>query len=123
MIPDLSNYEAWVPVIFGNTHNKPHCECDQGEEVDTLAMPWVNTWVAYLLAVWWATATVENDKIAAGESDPREYNEVVTSKDTKAIDAFSSHIIHVRMGTVFTGKGINVMTQALWAGDGSLPRA
>ena len=41
---------------------------------------------------------MENDKIAAGESDPSEYDEVVTTKDTKTIDAFSSHVIHERTG-------------------------
>ena len=65
---------------------------------------------------------MENDTVAAGESDPREYNEVVTIKDTKTIDALSSCIIHVRMGTAYTGKGINVMTQVLHAEDGSLPQ-
>ena len=38
------------------------------------------------------------------------------------IDAFSSHVIHARMGTAHTGEGIKVMTQALHAGDGSLPQ-
>ena len=33
-------------------------------------MPWVNAQVAYLLAVQQATATLEDDNIAAGESDP-----------------------------------------------------
>ena len=91
-------------------------------EIDTLATPWVNAWVAYLLAVQWATATVEDDKFAAGESDPSEYDEVVTTKDTETIDAFSSHIIHAMMGRAYTGVGLNVMTQALCAEDGSLPQ-
>ena len=39
---------------------------------------------------------MEDDKVAAGESDPCEYDEVVTTKDTKTIDTFSSHIIHAR---------------------------
>ena len=90
------------------------------KEIDALAMPWVNSQVAYLLAIQQATATVENDKVATGESDPSEYDEVVTTKDTKTIDAFSSHIIHARMGMAYTGEGINVMTQALWTEDGSL---
>ena len=45
------------------------------KEIDALAMPWVNAQVAYLLAVWWATATIEDGKAAAGESDPSEYDE------------------------------------------------
>ena len=67
-------------------------------------------------------ATVENDKIAAGESDPSEYDEVVTTKDIKTIDAFSPQVIHLRMGMAHTGERINMMTQALHAEDGSLPQ-
>ena len=66
---------------------------------------------------------MENDKVATGESDPSEYNEVVTTKDTKTIDAFSPHVTHVRMGMAHIGEGISVMTQALHTEDGSLPRA
>ena len=58
-------------------------------------------------------------KIVAGESDPSEYNKVATAKHTETIDAFSSHVIHARMGTAHTGE---VMTQALCAEDGSLPQ-
>ena len=85
-------------------------------------MPWVNTWVAYLLAVWWDTAKIEDGKAVAEESDPSEYDEIVTTKDTETIDAFSSHVIHARVMTAYIGEGINVMTQDLWAEDGSLPQ-
>ena len=69
-----------------------------------------------------ATATVEDNRVAAGESDPSEYNEVVTTKDTEKIDAFLSHVIRARMGTAYTGVGLNVMTQALCTEDWSLPQ-
>ena len=90
------------------------------KEIDALVMPWVNAWVAYLLAVWWATATIKEDK--PKESDPSDYDEIVTTKDTKTIGAFTSHIIHAKMRTAYTGEGINVMTQALYVEDGSLPQ-
>ena len=90
------------------------------KEKDALATAWVNAQVAYPLAVQWATATIENDKVAAGESTPSDYDEVVTTKDTKTIDAFSCHIICARMRTAHTGEGINVMTEALHAEVGSL---
>ena len=61
------------------------------------------------------------NKVAAGVLDLTEYDEAVTTKDTKMIDAFSSHIIHVRMRTAHTGEEISVMTQALCTEDGSLP--
>ena len=65
---------------------------------------------------------MESDKIAAGKSGPSEYNEVVTTKDTETIDAYSSHMIHARMGTAHTGEGINMMTQVLCTEDGTLPQ-
>ena len=40
------------------------------KEIDALAMPWVNALVAYLLAVQWATATIEDGKSVVGNSDP-----------------------------------------------------
>ena len=63
---------------------------------------------------------MENDKVGTWESDPSEYNEAVTTIDTETIDAFSSHKIHARTRMARTGEGINVMTQALCAEDGSL---
>ena len=78
--------------------------------------------MAYLLAVQQATATIEDAKVVVGESDPSDYDEVITTKDTKTIDAFSSYIIHARMRTAHTGEGFNVMTQALCTEDGSLPQ-
>ena len=83
------------------------------KEIDSLAMPWVNTWVAYILAVQLATATLEDGKAVAGKSNPSEYDEIVTTKDTETIYAFLSHVIHARTRTAHTGEGINVMTQAL----------
>ena len=66
-------------------------------ERDATATSWVNALVAYLLAVRWATDTVEDDKVATGVLDLTEYD-VVTTKDTVKIDPFSSHIIYVRQG-------------------------
>ena len=65
---------------------------------------------------------MENDKFAAGVSDPNEYNEVVTTKDSKTTDAFLSNVIHARTGMAHIGEGINMMTQALLVEDGSLPQ-
>ena len=53
---------------------------------------------------------------------PTEYDEVVTTKDSKMIDTFSSRIIHTWMETMFTEARLNVMTHALHAGEGSLPQ-
>ena len=65
---------------------------------------------------------MEDNKFAAGVLDLTEYDEVVTTKDTEIINAFSSCIIHVRVRTAYMDVGLNVMTQALDAEDGSLPQ-
>ena len=50
-----------------------------------------------------ATTIVGDDKVATKVVDPVEYSEIVTSKDSEMINAFSSRIIHVRAKTAFTG--------------------
>ena len=50
VIPDLSNFVAWVPIILGTL--TIGCVMNMIEEkIDALATPWVNAWVANLLAV------------------------------------------------------------------------
>ena len=90
-------------------------------EIDALVMPWVNMPVAYLLVVREVTATIE-DGALGGESDPNDYDEIVTTKEAETIDAFSSWVIHTKMKTAHQGEGINMMTQAFHIEDGSLPQ-
>ena len=122
VISDLSNFVALVPIILGTLMISPIINVIKEKEIDALVMPWVNAQVAYLLTVWWATGTIEDGKVVAGKSYPSEYDEIITTKDAKTTDAFSSHVIHVRMRIAHTGEGINVMAQALHAEDGSLPQ-
>ena len=89
--------------------------------IDALVMPWVNAWVAYLLSVQRAAATLEDDQVA-GNSNLSGYNKVVITKNTETIDAFSSCVIIAKAGTAHTSERINVMIQALHIGDGSLPQ-
>ena len=82
-------------------------------------MPWVNARVAHLLSVWRAAATmVDNQNM--GESGLDEYDDVVVTKNTETVDAFSSHVIPMKVEKAYTGQHINVITQALWTEDGSL---
>ena len=109
-------------MILGTPMISPVMNMIKEGEIDALATPWVNTQVAYLLAVRQATVTVEEDKVIAGVLELNEYDEVVTTKDTEMIGTFSSCIIHVRMRTAHMGVGLNVMTEVLCAEDGSLPQ-
>ena len=70
--------------------------------------------------VQWATAIIEDSKLE--ESDPSDYDEIVTTKEAETIDTFSSQVIHAKMKTSHRGEGINVMTQVLCVENGSLPQ-
>ena len=65
---------------------------------------------------------MEDNKVATKVLDPTGYDEIVTAKDSKMIDTFSSKFIYARMKTAFTSVRLNVMTQALHAKEGSLPQ-
>ena len=86
--------------------------------IDALATQWVNACVAYLLVVWLAMATIEDGNM--GESDPKDYDDIITTKEAMTIDAFSSWVIHAKMKTAHWGEGTNIMTQDLCVEDGSL---
>ena len=63
---------------------------------------------------------MEDDKL--GDSDPCNYDEIVTTKEAETVDSYSSQVIHVKVKTAHQGEGINVMTQSLHVEDGSLPQ-
>ena len=62
------------------------------------------------------------DSQTVEKSGPSEYNEVVITKNAETIDAFSSHVIPVKMERAYLRGRINVMSQALQVEDGSLPQ-
>ena len=64
-----------------------------------------------------------SDKVTTRVLDPTKYDEVVTTKGCKMIDAFSSKIIHTQTKTAFTGVRLNVMTHTLHASKGPLTTA
>ena len=115
------NFVTQVPIILGTPTISHVVNVMKEKEIDALVMPWVNAWVAHLLSVQRATATVE-DTQAVGKSRPSEYDEVVVTTNTETIDAFSSHVIPMKAEKVYTGEKISVMTQALRAEDGLLPQ-
>ena len=61
VIPDLSDFVVWVPVILGTLTISHIVNIIKEKEIDALVMPWVNIQVAHLLSVWRAAATVEDD--------------------------------------------------------------
>ena len=122
VIPDLSNFMVWVPMILQTPIISHIMNVIRERETDALVTPWVNAQVAYLLAMRQATPMAEDDKVSTKVLDPMEYDEIITTKDSVTIDAFSSRIVHMRVKTTFTGAKLNVMTQALCADEGPLPQ-
>ena len=51
IVPDLSNFVAWVPVILGTPVIGCIMNVIKETKIDMLVTPWVNAQVAYLLAV------------------------------------------------------------------------
>ena len=119
--PRFVNFMAWVPIILGTPTISCIVNIMKEREIDALAMPWVIAWVAHLLSVWRATATVE-DSQAVEKSSLNEYDEVVITKNAETIDTFSCPVIPVKTGKAYLGDRINVITQALQIEDGSLPQ-
>ena len=64
---------------------------------------------------------MEDDQ-ASEESGTGEYDEVVITKNTETVDAFSSCVIPMKAEKAYMGEGINILTQALPVEDGSLPQ-
>ena len=51
-----------------------------------------------------------------------DYDKVVYTQNAETTEAFSSHMVQVRVERAHTREHINIMIQALWTRDGSLPQ-
>ena len=67
-----------------------------------------------------AVVKVSDEIMEEPSSD--DYDEVVITWNVETIEALSSHVVQVRAKRAHTGGCINIMTQALQTGDGSLPQ-
>ena len=112
VVLDLLNFMERTPIILGTPTLSHIVNVMKEREIDALVMPWENARVAHLLSVQRAAATIADDQ-AMEESDPDEYDEVVITKNTETVDAFSSPVIPMKVEKAYTGKHINIMTQVL----------
>ena len=90
-------------------------------EIDALAMPWANARVAHLLSVCRMMAMKVGDGIEE-ESSSNDFNQVMFTQNVETANAFSSHMVLVKVEKAYTGECINIMVQALGTKDGSLPQ-
>ena len=75
----------------------------------------------HLLSVCRMT-TVEVGDSLKEEPNPDGYDQVMFTQNVETIEPFTSHMVLVKVGRAYTGECINVMVQALWTEDGSLPQ-
>ena len=88
--------------------------------MDALAMPWANARAAHLLAVRrMAPVKVGND---CGEGyNTNQDGFVMHTQKVETLEPFSSHVIPMKMMEAHLGEHLNVMVQALYIQDGTLP--
>ena len=58
----------------------------------------------------------QEEKFDTNDGNPLKY-----TQKAETLEPFSSHIIPVKTGKAYLGEHINVMVQALWTQDGTLP--
>ena len=90
-------------------------------EIDALEMPWANARLAHLLRVCRMMTAEVGDGIKE-EPNPDGYDQVMFTQNVETIEPFSSYMVPVKVGRANTGECINIMAQALWTEDGSLPQ-
>ena len=105
VVPDASKCAEWIPIILGTPTISHVVNVMKEREIDALAMPWVNARVAHLLSVCRAAATVVDDKTVE-RVNPNGYHEVVIMRNMETTDAFSSHVIPVKVEKAYTGEHI-----------------
>ena len=118
VIPDLSNFAAQIPVIFGTPTISQVINVMKEAEIDALAMLWVNARVAHLLLVHRMMMVEVGDSIKE-EPNLDGYDQVMLTQNVETIELFSSHVVLVKMGRAYTGECINVMVQGLQTEDAS----
>ena len=89
--------------------------------MDALAMPWANVRVAHLFQVC-RMMTIRVDNGQEEKFDVNDYDSLMYTQKAETIEPFSSHIVFVKTGKAYVGECINIMVQAQWTQDGSLPQ-
>ena len=121
VIPDFSMFAARVPVILRMPTISRVVNVMREAEMDALAMPWANARVAHLLSVC-RMMTIRMDNGQEEKFDVNDYDSLMYTQKAETIEPFSSHIVFVKTGKAYVGECINIMVQALWTQDGSLPQ-
>ena len=88
--------------------------------MDALATPWVNARAAHLLAIR-RMAPVKVGSNCDGGYLTRQDGFMMHTQKVETLEPFSSHVIPMKMTEAHVGECLNVMVQALYDQDGTLP--
>ena len=88
--------------------------------MDALAMPWANARAAHLLAVW-RMAPVKVESNHDGGYITIQDGFMMHTQKVETLEPFSSHVIPMKTMEAHMGECLNVMVQALYDQDGTLP--
>ena len=120
IIPDFSNFAARIPIILGTPTIRRVVDVMRETEVDALAMLWVNARAAHLLAIRRMAPVRVGDTHEKGY-DINHDSFVMYTQKVETLEPFSSHVIPMKMTEAYLGECLNVMVQALYVQDGTLP--
>ena len=120
VIPDMSKFVSRVPVILGTLMIGRVTNVRMESELDTLATPWVNAWVTYLLACCRSNMSLINE-VANWPMNLTDLNKIAKTKKTKKIELFSSKVTHSWNKMMFMGCNMHMMRHAPGNGDKILP--
>ena len=121
VILDFSNFAARVPVILGTPTIGQVVNVMREAEMDALAMPWANARAAHLLSLH-RMMPMEVGDGQEEKFDMNDNDQLMYTQKAETIEPFSFHVVPVKIGRAYVGECINVMVQALWTQDGSLPQ-
>ena len=120
IIPDFSNFAVRVPIILGTPTIGQVVNVMREAEMDALAMPWANARAAHLLAVRRMAPVKVGSDCEEGYNTNQDGFVMLTQK-VETLEPFSSHVIPVKTTEAHLGECLNVMVQALYIQDGTLP--
>ena len=120
IIPDYSNFATRVPIILGTPTIGRVVNMMREAEMDALAMPWVHARAAHLLAIR-RMMPVEVGNDPEEECNIDKDSLLMYTQKVEALEPFSSHVVPVNTTKVYLGEHLNIMVQALYAQDGTLP--
>ena len=88
--------------------------------MDALATPWVNARAEHLLAIRRVTPVEERNDHEEGYNTNQD-GFVMHTQKVETLEPFSSHVIPVKTMVTYAGEHLNIMVQALYVQDGTLP--